>query len=317
MNLMLIIAAVAVILAACWAARRLFSRPKFDPESCAANTWASATVGTHTNSVAKVADAALAAALLVTRGTDDDHINLAGASDVPLGVIEQNNSAATGERITVLLLGVNETRVLTANGAITANSLVYGAASGKCASSGTQCIGVAITTTTTDGDFIEVKTCIPQPSPGISASTFDANSTLIATADNTPVVQTFAANQTLARGSSGNLTVVSLLSGGNNTAVAAAGSTTTDAAALTARSVNVVSSDSAAKGVKLWTGVAGMTGLIFNNTATACKIYPATGGTINGGSVDASKTLAASKGVIIGCTAADTWWSADMAAQSS
>lgn len=91
------------------------------------------------------------------------------------------------------------------------------------------------------------------------------------------------------------------------TAVAAAGSTTADAAQLASASILVVSSDSAAKGVKLPTGVAGAEVKILNTTATACKIYPATGGTLNGGAANAALNIPASLGVRCICTAADTW----------
>jgi hypothetical protein len=101
------------------------------------------------------------------------------------------------------------------------------------------------------------------------------------------------------------------------TPVAAAGSTTTDAAALVAKDIQTVSSDSAAKGVKLPTGVTGYDFLVINTSATNCKIYPATGGTINGGSADASVTLLASKGVRAVCTAADTWTLFDTPAKSA
>jgi hypothetical protein len=91
------------------------------------------------------------------------------------------------------------------------------------------------------------------------------------------------------------------------TPVAAAGSAYTDAAAIGAADVVVISSDSAAKGVKLLTGVAGQVIRIINSTATACKLYPATGGTLSGLSANANVTIAASHIIKCICTAADTW----------
>lgn len=91
------------------------------------------------------------------------------------------------------------------------------------------------------------------------------------------------------------------------TAVAAAGLAAGDAAALGNAAVLRVSSDGATKGVKLPAGVAGMRIEILNTTATACEIYPATGGTLNGAAANAPMTIPASTGVICFCTAADTW----------
>ena len=98
------------------------------------------------------------------------------------------------------------------------------------------------------------------------------------------------------------------------TPVAAAGSVYTDAAAIGVADVVEISSDSAAKGVKLLTGVAGQQIIIINTTATACKLYPATGGTLSGLSANANVTIAASHIVKCICTAADTWFVEDMGA---
>ncbi len=101
------------------------------------------------------------------------------------------------------------------------------------------------------------------------------------------------------------------------TPVAATGSAYTDAAALGSANITVVSSDSAAKGVQLPTGVVGQFQFVINSSSTACEIYPATGGTMNGGSTNGSETIPASKGVMCLCTAADTWTVYDLAAKSS
>ncbi len=103
----------------------------------------------------------------------------------------------------------------------------------------------------------------------------------------------------------------------NATPVAAAGSAVGSAAALNSANFQKVSSDSAAKGVVLPTGVAGQFQIIENTSSTACEIYAASGGTVNGGSPDASITIPASKGVLCICFAADTWIVYDLPAKAS
>lgn len=101
------------------------------------------------------------------------------------------------------------------------------------------------------------------------------------------------------------------------TAVAAAGSTVADAGVLGAGTYVQVSSDGATKGVKLPTGITGQIKWVINTTATACELYAATGGTVNGLSANASVVLPASKGVICICTAADTWVVFDLTAKAT
>jgi len=101
------------------------------------------------------------------------------------------------------------------------------------------------------------------------------------------------------------------------TPVAAAGNATGNAAALGSANILAISSDSAAKGVRLVTGVAGDVVEIINTTATAAILYPASGGTINGLSADAGVLIPASKGTLAICTAADTWTTYDLAAKST
>ena len=100
----------------------------------------------------------------------------------------------------------------------------------------------------------------------------------------------------------------------SNTPVAAAGSTYANATAVGTQDVITISSDSAAKGVKLLTGVAGQVKRIINTTATACLLYPATGGTLSGLAANAGVTIAASHVVIAYCVAADTWYVEDAGA---
>lgn len=88
------------------------------------------------------------------------------------------------------------------------------------------------------------------------------------------------------------------------------------AAALGSANIVAVSSDGATKGVKLLTGVAGDIVHVLNTSSTACNLFAASGGTINGGSADAGCAIPASKGVKAICTAADTWTVFDLAAHS-
>lgn len=99
-------------------------------------------------------------------------------------------------------------------------------------------------------------------------------------------------------------------------AATGAGGGVAGAAAIGAVNFALVSSDGATKGVKLLTGVAGQVIQIINTSGTACNLFAAAGGTINGGAADAGCAIAASKGVICVCTAADTWTVFDMAAKA-
>jgi len=101
------------------------------------------------------------------------------------------------------------------------------------------------------------------------------------------------------------------------TPVAAAGTDLATAAALSASDVVAVSSDGATKGVKLLTGVAGQVKRIINTTTTACRLFPASGGTLNGLSADVAVVLPASKVVEAVCTALDTWTVVDLTKSAS
>jgi hypothetical protein len=89
--------------------------------------------------------------------------------------------------------------------------------------------------------------------------------------------------------------------------VAAAGTVAGDATAIPASAVAVkVTGADAAKGVML----PGRTGEVMhlqNVAAAVLKVYPYTGGTINGGAANAAYSLAASKWALLICTAQDTW----------
>lgn len=99
-------------------------------------------------------------------------------------------------------------------------------------------------------------------------------------------------------------------------AATGAGGGVAGAAALGSANIVAVSSDGATKGVKFVTGVAGDVVHVINTTATACNLFAASGGTINGGGADVGCAIPASKGVVGICTAADTWIVMDMTARA-
>lgn len=94
--------------------------------------------------------------------------------------------------------------------------------------------------------------------------------------------------------------------------VAGAGTTVADAAALSAS--KIVHQITGANGTVGWkfpstpAGSVGQVMILLNTTAGVAKIYAASGGTVNGGSVDAAfSALTGIKPIICIATAADTW----------
>jgi hypothetical protein len=118
---------------------------------------------------------------------------------------------------------------------------------------------------------------------------------------------------------SGTLTVDSLSSldggidvNGSNFTVSTGGNITTagttqGTAPTLAETINVVTTASANQGVKLKTAVAGLKVEIYNNTSAVIKVYPNTSDTIDGGSANAAKTLAARSSMILVCSNATDW----------
>jgi hypothetical protein len=86
---------------------------------------------------------------------------------------------------------------------------------------------------------------------------------------------------------------------------------------LSATNTTFITSDSAAKGVKLPTGAAGDIREVINNSAITAKLYPALNGAINGLATNAAVVIPASKGVRCFCSAADTWTVFDMTARAT
>ena len=129
----------------------------------AANTY-DAAVETHESSVTRTNDAAIATRhLLWKKGAGDNTVDICGASEVPLGTID-NIETSTGLRQSVLLLGKGSTKKMIASEAITAGEQVYTAANGKVQDQPTGAtvylVGTALTAGSAD-EVIEVACCAP------------------------------------------------------------------------------------------------------------------------------------------------------------
>ncbi len=82
-------------------------------------------------------------------------LQVATAADQALGTVEVE-SFASGDVVPVRLYSAVGSRKMVASVAITAGNLVYAAAGGKVAATGTVVEGIALETSTADGDIIEV-----------------------------------------------------------------------------------------------------------------------------------------------------------------
>jgi len=130
----------------------------------AANTY-DAAVEVHDTTVRRTNDAAVTARhLLWKKGAADNTVALNGASDCPLGTID-NEESGTAKGQTVLLLGKGPTKKMVANEAITAGEQVFTAADGKVqdtpSGATVYLLGTALTAAGADGDIIEVQDCVP------------------------------------------------------------------------------------------------------------------------------------------------------------
>lgn len=130
-----------------------------------ANTY-DAAMSTNERSVLRTNDAAVTTRhLLWKKGSADTGVALNGATDVPLGTID-NVESSTGVRQTIHLLGKGSTKIMVANEAITAGEQVFTAASGKVqdlpgSTATVYLVGTALTAAANDGDLIEVADCLP------------------------------------------------------------------------------------------------------------------------------------------------------------
>ena len=121
--------------------------------------------GTHKDSITKLTDAAITTRFLIyKKGSDDGHVAVAGASDVGLGTVADEASAAELP-VSLLLFGKGPTKKMVASEAIGAGVKVYQAASGKVATSGTMFCGISISAAAADGDVLEVNDSVSSDQP--------------------------------------------------------------------------------------------------------------------------------------------------------
>jgi hypothetical protein len=86
-----------------------------------------------------------------------NQVLLAGAADVSIGFsLLEVSSVAIGLPVPVRLNNEGGSCFATASGVIAVNAIIYGAASGKVAGSGTVAVGRALEAAAADGDIIEI-----------------------------------------------------------------------------------------------------------------------------------------------------------------
>lgn len=158
--------ALAVAVLACAALQRKHATRSADSQFLDLENIAE---GVHANGeISVLTDAAITTRhLLYKDGSDDQHVAVCGASDIPLGAIEDEASAAE-ERVAMRALGSKPgTMLMVASEAITRGEHVYTAAAGKVSDLSAVAatyyeVGVALTAAAADGDLIEVAHCVPR-----------------------------------------------------------------------------------------------------------------------------------------------------------
>lgn len=154
--LLFLLGTLAVLLLAfgLWAALQ----PRHRGEVC---DGANIAEGTHKDGLTGYADAAITTRhLLYKRGVAANTFAVSGATDLPLGTIADEVATAdiAAVPITLKLLGKDSTKRMVASEAMaTTGVLVYAAASGKIALSGSVAVGTLLTTASADGDVVEVQ----------------------------------------------------------------------------------------------------------------------------------------------------------------
>jgi hypothetical protein len=122
--------------------------------------------GTHAGYVTVTAASAFTSKYLLAKAdATAGQIDICGVSDCPVGIA--TDEADAGDPVALKILGVSPQSVLvTANGALSAESYLYTAANGEVQTEPTAAgtyylIGRALTAATTAGDLIEAETCVP------------------------------------------------------------------------------------------------------------------------------------------------------------
>ena len=118
--------------------------------------------GTHAGNITKAVDAAITERFLLAKiGSASNRVAVAGAADVPIGVIT-DEAAAAGDLVNVALLGARPSTVrMVASGAITQGALLEPAANGRVQTLGGgvgthHVVGRALDAAGAAGDVIEV-----------------------------------------------------------------------------------------------------------------------------------------------------------------
>jgi len=122
--------------------------------------------GTHAGYVTVTAASAFTGKYLLAKADSTaGEIDVCGASDCPVGVA--TDEANVGDPLALKILGVSPQSVLvTASGALAAESYLYAAANGQVQTEPTTAgtyylIGRALNAATAAGDHIEAETCVP------------------------------------------------------------------------------------------------------------------------------------------------------------
>jgi hypothetical protein len=141
-------------------ARRLF--PRRSPRPVFANV----ADGTHAGAITATANSAFTAKYLLAKANATPGlVDVAGASDIPVGVA--TDEAAAGDILALKLLAASaQTTRMVASGTIAAESLLYTAANGQVqtepATAGTYyLVGRALSAASGAGDRLEVEPCLP------------------------------------------------------------------------------------------------------------------------------------------------------------
>jgi hypothetical protein len=118
--------------------------------------------GTHDGNITKGTDAAITERFLRGKiGSAADRVAVAGAADIPIGVIT-DEAAAAGDLVSVALLGARPSTVrMVASGAIAQGALLEPAANGRVQTLGVgagthHVVGRALDAASNAGDVIEV-----------------------------------------------------------------------------------------------------------------------------------------------------------------
>ena len=124
------------------------------------------TIGTHANGIVPLyaEEAITTRYLLVKKGTAADEVLInAAANTRPLGVCQDEPAIDTKAAIAILGAATGTLKIR-CKAACTAGAKVYSTVEGKVTgtyASGAFCVGIALNTTTADGDLVEVAHMVP------------------------------------------------------------------------------------------------------------------------------------------------------------